>query len=149
MPTPIGLELRRARRHLVADEQVLAFPLDLPTRNRIEGGRPHRLTSREIETRMVKRAANRASDNESVGEGTVVVGTVSTNGEESFAGSNEHHFLIADASADDATIAQGLHMNTGCQIDAHWIPHATSRQRADTRQLIACRIAAISSSFTV
>ena len=76
---------------------------------------------------MVKWAANRAPDNESVREGTVVVGTVGTDGEESITGSNERHFLVPDVSADYATLSEGLDVDTGRQVNAHQIrPFATS-----------------------
>src|SRR5574341_1293991 len=77
-----GRRLRARRRLLIAHEDLVALALDAPARERIEGGRPHRLARAQAEAGMVPGAADGVADHEALGERAVIVGAERADGEQ-------------------------------------------------------------------
>src|SRR5262249_50280738 len=96
----------RLRRQLLSNEHNISLALDAPAGNGIERGRAQRLTSREVETRVMPGTAHRVADDKAVGEWTVVVSAMRADREDALASPHEDDLVLTDVPGKRAAVGQ-------------------------------------------
>ena len=115
---PVGSspDLRLRSREPLADERLVAYPLDAPACDGIERRRTQRLAGAKGKARVMPWTADRVTDDQAVGERSVIMRAGRADCVKSVAASNQNGVFRIDASADEAAIRKFVQRNPASEI---------------------------------
>ena len=83
-----------AGRKFLPHEHTIAATLDTPTRDGIERRHAQQLAGAQTEAGVMQGATDLIADNQALGQGAAIVGTVGADGEDVLAAADQEHIVL-------------------------------------------------------